>query len=334
MTFKKAHYHALRIAVCCFVAAGFWFSGTLPALAQDVAGSQDHPTVSRYKGSVIDAYETLQYDRFVLALGKPIRDASGNRVAAKNQELEGKVTRILYSTPGARSAFEIFRNYEMALQGAGFKVLYKCLPAECTNYYRFVVFPDTRFFSKISPRNSQFGLPKDTHYLAAKAATPNGNVYVSLMVAMDTRVNYPPATLLEVIETKEMDTGMVTVNADAIGEGLEAAGHMAIYGIHFDTGSATIKPESASTIAEIAKLLGQKPALKLLVVGHTDNQGVYDMNMDLSSRRAGSVVKALVAQGVAAGRLRAAGVGYLSPVASNDTEDGRAKNRRVELVKQ
>jgi OOP family OmpA-OmpF porin len=143
-----------------------------------------------------------------------------------------------------------------------------------------------------------------------------------------------PTTILDIIETKEMDTGMVTANADSIGEGIDKTGHMAIYGIYFDTGSDQIKPESASTLAEITKLLSRKSALKLLVVGHTDNQGGYDMNMDLSSRRAASVVRALVAQGVAPGRLRAAGVGYLSPVASNHTEEGRAKNRRVELVEQ
>ena len=75
--------------------------------------------VSRYKGSYIGAYDMREFDRFVLALGKPMRNAQGQKVSEKSQELEGKVTRILYGTPEARSPFEIFRNYEMALQGAG-----------------------------------------------------------------------------------------------------------------------------------------------------------------------------------------------------------------------
>lgn len=332
MTFKRRASSACLVALSAFVAVGFSPWGSVPLLAQDIEGSQDHPMVSRYKGSFIDGYDMRDYDRYVLAVGKPTRDAAGNRIASKNQELEGKVTRILYRTPQARSAFEVFRNYEMALQGAGFRTLYKCLPAECGGFYNYVI-PQFDRNLKTMTKVIGFGSAAELHYLAAKASTPTGNAYVSLLVGMD-NYKHMPTTMLDIIETKEMDTGMVSVNADAIGEGLDATGHMAIYGIYFDTGSDQIKPESASTLAEITKLLGQKPALKLLVVGHTDNQGGYDMNMVLSSRRAASVVKALVAQGIAAGRLRAAGVGYLSPVATNETDAGRAKNRRVELVKQ
>lgn len=322
----------LSMAVFCLAGLGIWTSGTRTLQAQDVGGSQDHPLVSRYKGSFIDSYDARDYDRYVLALGKPTRDAAGNRTAAKIQELEGKVTRIVYRTPQARSAFEVFRNYEIALQGAGFKTLYKCLPAQCGGYYNFVI-PRLDPTLQTMTKAVGFGIAADLHYLAAKASTPTGSAYVSLLVGMD-KYKKMPTTILDIIETKEMETGMVTANADSIGEGIDKTGHMAIYGIYFDTGSDQVKPESASTLAEITKLLSRKSALKLLVVGHTDNQGGYDMNMDLSSRRAASVVKALVAQGIAPGRLRAAGVGYLSPVASNRTEEGRAKNRRVELVEQ
>jgi len=135
-------------------------------------------------------------------------------------------------------------------------------------------------------------------------------------------------------ESKAMDTGMVTVNAEAITKGIDATGHIAIYGVYFDTNSAVIKPESSSTLEEIAKLLNGRSPLKLLVVGHTDSQGDFEHNMGLSQRRAEAVTKFLVNNyGIDEGRLRAAGVGYLSPVASNDTPEGRTKNRRVELVK-
>jgi len=333
MNFQDARLPSLRIAILCLMAMGFLLFGSLPAQAQDLEGSQDHPLVSRYKGSYIGAYDMREYDRFVLALGKPMRNAQGEKVAEKTQELEGKVTRILYGTPEARSAFEIFRNYEMALQGAGFKPLYKCLPPECGRYSDLRAYIREREFTKQRRNSSGLHLLREIHFLAAKASTETGNAYISLLVAMDPMAKYP-STLLEVVETTEMDTGMVTVDAAAIAEGIDTTGHKALYGIYFDTGSAEIKPESSSTLAEIAKLLGQQPALKLLVVGHTDNQGGYEFNMDLSRRRADAVVKALVSNhGIAANRLRAAGVGYLSPVASNDTEDGRAKNRRVELVK-
>lgn len=91
----------------------------------------------------------------------------------------------------------------------------------------------------------------------------------------------------------------------------------------------------AQDIGEIAKLLAANPALKLYVVGHTDNQGGVEGNIKLSQDRAEAVLQSLVRDhGVAAGRLRAYGCGLFSPVASNDSEEGRAKNRRVELVKQ
>lgn len=140
---------------------------------------------------------------------------------------------------------------------------------------------------------------------------------------------------MEIIESEAMETGMVTVNAEAMAEGIDATGHIAIYGVLFDTDSAAIKPESSPTLIEISTLLENRADLNLLVVGHTDNQGSYDHNMNLSKRRAESVARALVEDyNVAENRLRAAGVGYLSPVASNDTAPGRARNRRVEFVKQ
>lgn len=108
---------------------------------------------------------------------------------------------------------------------------------------------------------------------------------------------------------------------------------MAIYGIYFDTNSAEIKPESKPALEEIGKLLRNNPDLKLLVVGHTDNVGDFDFNLQLSQRRAEAVVRALVReQGVAVSRLRSHGVSFAAPVATNDDEEGRAKNRRVELV--
>ncbi len=126
----------------------------------------------------------------------------------------------------------------------------------------------------------------------------------------------------------------IQANAAAFSSGLQAEGKMAIYGIHFDTGKSEIKPDSEATLGEIAKLLKSQPALKLNVVGHTDNMATIDLNMRLSQARAEAVVQALVARyGIATGRLKGYGVGPLAPMASNGTEEGRAKNRRVELVK-
>jgi outer membrane protein OmpA-like peptidoglycan-associated protein len=139
---------------------------------------------------------------------------------------------------------------------------------------------------------------------------------------------------MTIVERKAMAQD-IEANADVFADGLKTTGHAAVYGILFDTGKADIKPESAQAIGEIAKLLNADAGLKLHVVGHTDSVGSVDSNLKLSQARAEAVLQALVKEhAIAAGRLRAFGNGPFAPVASNDAEEGRAKNRRVELVKQ
>jgi|SRR5271166_6125029 len=139
-------------------------------------------------------------------------------------------------------------------------------------------------------------------------------------------------------QTIVVEKGMtqeVVANAAALSSGLAGNGHIIVNGILFDTGKADVKPESAPALEEVAKLLKQNPTLKVYVVGHTDNVGALAANLDLSKRRAASVVQSLTTQyGVAAARLQSFGAGPYAPIASNDSEDGRALNRRVELVKQ
>jgi OmpA-OmpF porin, OOP family len=139
---------------------------------------------------------------------------------------------------------------------------------------------------------------------------------------------------LRIIEKKAMEQHIVA-DASAFSNDIRSTGHAAVYGIYFDTGKADIKPESAQAVGEIGKLLKSDPELKVFVVGHTDNTGLVESNVKLSDARAQAVMQALIRDhGIAPARLRATGCGQYAPVASNDTEEGRAKNRRVELVKQ
>ena len=139
--------------------------------------------------------------------------------------------------------------------------------------------------------------------------------------------------ILTIVEKGAMAQEMVA-SADAFANGLRATGHITVDGIYFDTGKADLKPESQKAIGEIVKLLKADGALRVYVVGHTDNVGGTDSNMKLSADRAQSVVQALQKGGIEAARLKSFGNGPYSPVASNDQESGRSKNRRVELVKQ
>lgn len=127
----------------------------------------------------------------------------------------------------------------------------------------------------------------------------------------------------------------VVATAEVMNKDIMTQGHVSVYGIYFDTAKAEIKPESDAAIAEIAKLLQNTAALKVYVVGHTDNVGSFEANMKLSRDRAESVIRELTGKyHIGADRLKAHGVSSLAPVGSNDTEDGKQKNRRVELVKQ
>ena len=290
---------------------------------QDVEGSSDHPLISRYPGSYIAKYLTKEFDEFALPLG-PVNEEN---TITKNQHLEGKITRIVYVAPAGRTVLEVFRNYQDALKKGGFETLFTCGPQGCGSTI-------ANAYANSGDNADYWGPEHGIHYISAKLARQEGDVYVSLLVddqGPDSRTDAE----LYVIEVKPMESGLITVDAASLANDINRTGHASVYGIYFDTGKADIKPESAATLSEIAKLLQGDPTLKLYVVGHTDNQGALDLNMDLALRRAQAVLAALTTKyAVPAGRLKAYGCGPYAPVASNDSEDGRAKNRRVELVKQ
>lgn len=150
------------------------------------------------------------------------------------------------------------------------------------------------------------------------------------------KVNIPDSRcyVLTIVEEQGLQQ-QVQANAEAWISDIKTTGHAAVYGIYFDTNQAVLKPESEPALKEIAALMEKNPALRVHVVGHTDNQGDFAYNMKLSEARAAAVMNALTARyKVNAARLRASGVGPLAPVAPNRTEEGKAKNRRVELVEQ
>jgi OOP family OmpA-OmpF porin len=152
----------------------------------------------------------------------------------------------------------------------------------------------------------------------------------STWIFIDNRGEYYYQTIVTEKEMKQE----VTADASSLSEEISKSGHVAVYGIHFDTGKATILPDSENALGEIVKLLQQNADLQLKVEGHTDNQGNATANQALSERRAQAVVAWLTAHGVQATRLSAKGLGQSKPVADNGSEEGRGKNRRVELVKQ
>jgi len=169
---------------------------------------------------------------------------------------------------------------------------------------------------------------EDDRYTTLKIAKDGKEIWVQVDTA------WGNGYVLTIIEKKAM-TQEVVASADVFRDGLKTSGHVEVPGIYFDTGKAALKPESDAAIAEVATLLKADAAIKVYVVGHTDNVASLDLNMKLSQARAEAVVQALVTKhAIPAARLVGRGAGPLAPVASNDSEEGRAKNRRVELVKQ
>jgi hypothetical protein len=318
----------------------------------DVKGSKDPAAIKRYEGSTIIGYKFSKFDEFSFPLGPIVKSTGANWQPGKSERKEGQYWRIVYVGPEGRSPLEVIRNYEQELAKAGFKPVYQCAKAECGSgdneiNEQFLYTMENRLANYPAAGSGRpagqvtemaFSSAKDGRLLVAKRG--DGGAWISVYSAigafsMHNETFGHPIILVDYVESAGMETKMVTVDASAMAKGIASDGHVALYGILFDTDKTDIKPESAATIAEIAKFLKQDAGVKLYVVGHTDNVGIYDYNIGLSQRRAAAVVAELTAKhGIPVARLKPAGSGPLSPVAPNETEDGRAKNRRVELVKQ
>jgi OmpA-OmpF porin, OOP family len=318
-----------RRIVATIIAAAFIAAGADSAFAADVAGSRDHPLVGRYQGSSISFYQQNAFDEQRL-MDKALANATVNALDDSNSlRLEGRVTRIRYDAPMGRSPLEIIRNYQDSLKAKGFTPVFSCANQACisgnTDYYAVGWVVDT---DQLNYRYTD-----GVQYTFQKLARPEGDVYASVIVGASK--DNPPIVSVSVVEAKPIETGQITfVDANQMAQSIGANGRVALYGILFDTDKADIKPDSKRTLDEIAKFLKATPNLSVVVAGHTDTQGAFDYNLDLSRRRALAVVTALTrTYGIPAARLTPFGAGMASPVASNDDEAGRAKNRRVELVK-
>ena len=288
------------------------------AAADDIAGAKEFPGIGRFKDSTITGYDTKDFDAARIQ-GAPFKD--GQPTDARR--LEGRVARIAYRTPAGPSILEVSRNFETQLEKAGFEKLLSCDTDACGGI------PFTEAVD-VLPVPQMWVDGFNFHYYAGHKKDGDRETYASVLVSMN---NDEITAQLVVAEIGAIENKMI--DAAAMAKGLGEKGHIALYGIYFDTDKATLKPESGPTLDQIAKLLGDQPRLDVFIVGHTDAQGSYEHNMDLSRRRAAAVADELArSRHVAKGRMRTAGVGFLAPVGSNATEDGRALNRRVELVQQ
>jgi outer membrane protein OmpA-like peptidoglycan-associated protein len=333
------------------------------APAEDVEGSSDPQVLKRYEGSVILSHYHVRYDEFTYPLSKlkivnGKRDAHNNRWYEPEESLtkEGPYTRVIYLTPEGRSPLEVLRNYQREVVSSGGKVLYECKETSCGGdatksssgggghmSLSLYLFPEDDL-------TDDRGSPawcvttediKGQRYMVAQIPGVGSHVSIFTYQLADTSwTNCRPyinrtIAIIDLVEGEPLEEKMVVVESSKMRDEIATTGSISLYGIYFDVDEVAIKEESQPTIQQIANLLTENPSLRLRIVGHTDNQGSFDYNRDLSQQRAQSVVNDLVGNHAISGdRLSALGASYSSPVASNRTEEGRVMNRRVTLVEE
>lgn len=308
------------------------------AVADDISGSADHPLITRYPGTEIAAYQTTDFREFRVATG-PLTENSERDAMPPMFEGEGKVTSITYhAEEESVSALQIFRNFQNAFDEAGFQEIYSCdSENECGE--GFVV--QTYWYGDVSRQTDHGNLNAPNRrgsnerffYWSGRTGAAEDSATVSLLVAQDVAQTFQAVVVLDINEPQKMELGKVGVDIEGLDREIRNSGRAVLNGILFDNDKATLKQESADTVAVVAEFLQQNPSMTFYVVGHTDSSGDYEYNRGLSESRARTVTDALISDhGIAAERLTAIGIGPLSPATSNGTDSGRSENRRVELV--
>jgi OOP family OmpA-OmpF porin len=281
-------------SVCTFALLGLAAPTTAQDAPADAAGCKDSSVLSRIPGCWIEACVAKDFDSLDI-----FRDTEKPDVfdVTKGMPVEGQTMVIEYSCPTSVSALQIARNAERALRTAGYSLI---MSGKVTNNV-------------------------GSHVPAVVAK--KGGQWIQVLTDTGGR-----AYLMSAVKESEVSQVM-TADATAMAASIERTGHVAIYGVTFDSGQSTIKPQSDAALAEMVTLLTSNPSWRMRIEGHTDNVGTTVLNSSLSIRRAAAVEAWLVAHGVDGGRLTHEGYGDSRPVGDNATEDGRARNRRVELVK-
>ncbi|MEE2000095.1 OmpA family protein [Alkalimonas sp. MEB108] len=306
----------------------------IPAIA-DIEGAEDHPLLSRYPGSEIRSYFQRDFDSIFLAIGPMPVQSSADRIP-EVKEVFGRATVINYRVADpAVSVLQVYQNYMVALQRLGFNALFECQSMQCGRQFTGGIHERAAISHANRNRFRTFNVyehRQDVRYWSGQALIDQQAVHVGLTV-FQRAATEPVLVILQIAEAAELVTDKIQINPEGMHRAIAQQGKVELEGILFETNKATLQASSADVVAVIGDYLKQHPDANFYVVGHTDNQGAFDYNLQLSKQRAQTVVSALIQQhGIQASRLLPFGAGPVSPVTSNLNEAGRAQNRRVELV--
>lgn len=310
------------------------------AAAPDAPGCKDPAGLKRFQGSALAQCERRDFAEYQLPHGRLVAwDYAAKRPSFEAKvDVAGRASFNLYVAPVGPSAEEVAYNYRLDLEEKGYSVVFSAKGHE-------LGFDQGRFFESFGPGGQLVGYSAErSRYVAAVKDDGARQIYVSLYViefqgGVHPRIA-PKANQvlvrLDTIEAGNLKNRMQeVVSANELEKSMDANGRVTLAGIYFDFNKWELKAESKPALDEIAAFLRKNPTRRLHVVGHTDAVGAFDLNVRLSQNRAGAVADALYrGYGIQAGRLTPNGVGMLAPVATNATDEGRAKNRRVELVPQ
>lgn len=283
-----------------------------------------------YTGSEIRYDDKIGFEELSFIVGE-----------SKLQTSEGVLRRLFCRAPEGRSPFEVVKNYEKSIADMGGTIIFfsrnpKDIEIEKLKFQN--IFAKNRKDRGLSTYHyTHTTFPAEiTEYLVGKIKLADKDVYTIIAVGHGAwAANEHNRTFYEFITLEVEPMEMDMISAADIGKALSTQGRIAIYSIYFDIGESEVKAESTKALEEIAEYLNSNKAQKVIVVGHTDNTGDFDSNIKLSNERAEAVIEKLITQyNVDKMQLKPYGVGSVSPITSNSTENGRAKNRRVEIVEQ
>ncbi|WP_341224833.1 OmpA family protein [uncultured Arcticibacterium sp.] len=318
-------------------------------ICPDVTGSVNHPLLEKYKNSCIVAYNETKFNSVTF----PISKITSNNGSPKELTEEGKVTSIIYGIENSQRAtvLEVQRNYEQALKNADFEIIHSAFGRKnISGSYKiqtvYPMFGEQRVITEyeyIKPKSYfRFSLSSqaknvdsDDAFFVAKGKR-DGNIYTLALFIHYNRTSWEGLSdnifvQAIIVEKEDMETGQVS--AASIEEKIKNEGKEVFHNILFDFGSDNLTQESYAIIETLSEYLKANTNQKYYIVGHTDNVGSLAKNQVLSEKRAKAVASALTNKyGISTSQISSHGVGQLSPLAINNTEEGRALNRRVEIV--